>query len=63
MKYAREWIEEIQDVSALVADQRRSALEGDGEELVTPKERVCPVADASAAHLLGLEHGRAATTG
>lgn len=63
MKYAREWIVEIQDVSGLVAEQRRHALEGDVEELVTPKERAYPVADATTAHVLGLAPGRATAGG
>jgi Domain of unknown function (DUF4291) len=40
-RYAREWIIEIEDISALVAEQREHA-HGDYTKLVVPQERVYP---------------------
>lgn len=52
--YAREWIVEIEDISAFVAEQRRVWFEGDREALVTPREEVYPVADPAVAAKLGI---------
>jgi hypothetical protein len=53
--YAGEWIVEIEDISAFVAEQRRVWFEGDREALVTPREEVYPVADPAVAAKLGLD--------
>jgi len=39
-KYAREWIIEIEDISAFVAEQRQRVLAQDFEALLTPSEQV-----------------------
>ncbi|HVT79479.1 MAG TPA: DUF4291 family protein, partial [Phycisphaerae bacterium] len=50
-KYGRDWILEIQDVSALVREQRVNAA-GDFEKLAVPREEVyVPVDPAVAIHL------------
>ena len=51
-KYAREWIVDIEDVSAFVAERR--ARLGDLSALQTPSERVYPVPDEAVATHLGL---------
>ena len=43
--YAREWIIEIEDISAFVAEQREHA-HGNYAELVVPQERVYPYPQA-----------------
>ncbi|MFY0538430.1 DUF4291 domain-containing protein [Nannocystis pusilla] len=53
--YASEWIVEIEDISAFVAEQRRVWFEGDREALVTPREEVYPVADPAVAAKLGID--------
>ncbi|MCY0995389.1 DUF4291 domain-containing protein [Nannocystis sp. ILAH1] len=53
--YAGEWIVEIDDISAFVAEQRRVWFEGDREALVTPREEVYPVADPAVAAKLGID--------
>lgn len=40
-RYAREWIVEIEDISAFVAEQREHAR-GDYADLIVPSERVYP---------------------
>lgn len=52
--YAGEWIVDIEDISAFVAEQRRAWFEGPREALVTPREAVYPVADPAVAARLGL---------
>lgn len=52
--YAGEWIVEIEDISAFVAEQRRVWFEGDREALVTPREEVYPVDDSAVAARLGI---------
>jgi hypothetical protein len=47
--YARDWIVDIQDISAFVAEQERVAGESGDTEFVTPRERVYPVADPTVA--------------
>ncbi len=56
--YARDWIVEIEDVSAFVAEQRRHVFARELDRLHTPRERVYPVGDAATAALLQLDHGR-----
>jgi hypothetical protein len=51
-RYAREWILDIEDISDFVAAQR--AIVRDRDALVTPVERVYPVADPDVAARLGL---------
>ncbi len=53
-----EWIIAIEDVSDFVAEQRGHVVSGAIDRLRTPKERVCPVHEASTADLLQLDHGR-----
>ncbi|WP_434422223.1 DUF4291 domain-containing protein [Nannocystis pusilla] len=52
--YAREWIVEIEDISAFVAEQRRVWFEGDREALATPREEAYPVDDPAVAAKLGI---------
>ena len=54
-RYAREWIVEIQDVSAFVAEQREHAREAGWSALVTPREDVYPISDAGTAARLGID--------
>jgi hypothetical protein len=53
-RYGREWIVAVEDISALVAEQRAHARAGGLDELVTPSEDVYPVADAAVAAHLGV---------
>lgn len=50
-RYAHEWILGIEDISAFVREQHQHVLAGNLAALVTPRERVYPVADAAAARL------------
>ena len=52
--YAKDWIIEIEDISAFVAEQRENVLAHNDEALLTPKERVYPVADVHSAQRLQL---------
>jgi hypothetical protein len=52
--YAREWIVDIQDISAFVAEQERAAGESADTEFVTPREEVYPVTDPAVAARLGV---------
>lgn len=49
--FVGEWTIEVEDISAFVAPQR----ERRGDALVTPRERVYPVADAEVAKRLGID--------
>jgi hypothetical protein len=53
-RYAREWIVNIEDVSAFVAGQRPHARPGAWGRLVVPREEVYPVGDDAVARRLGL---------
>ena len=53
-KYAREWILEIQDISAFATEQREQATAGDYDRLLTPKETIYPVTDKEISTRLGL---------
>lgn len=52
--YAHEWIVEISDISAFVAEQRAHA-HPPYTSLVTPREEVYPVADVEVARRLGVD--------
>lgn len=54
MKYAREWILEIEDISEFVRQQYLFVRNSDLSCLVTPGERVYPVSDTEVAWRLGL---------
>lgn len=53
-RYAAEWLVDVQDISAFVADQRAHAIAGAYSSLVTPRELVYPVGDPEAGRRLGL---------
>jgi Domain of unknown function (DUF4291) len=53
-RYGREWIVAIEDVSHFVEEQRAHARAGGLDELVTPTEKVYPVADTAVAARLGV---------
>jgi hypothetical protein len=53
-RYGREWVVAVEDLSALVAEQRAHARASDLDELVTPGEEVYHVADAAVAPRLGV---------
>jgi uncharacterized protein (TIGR02996 family) len=53
-RYSREWIVEIEDVSAFVAEQRSHAESRHYTQLLTPREDVYPVADPRVAAKLGI---------
>jgi hypothetical protein len=53
-RYAREWIVSIEDVSAFVEEQRQKLASGGRADLVTPREDVYPVSDATVAGKLGI---------
>ena len=53
-RYAREWIVSIEGVSAFVEAQRQKLASGDRTDLVTPREDVYPVLDATVAGKLGI---------
>ena len=52
--YSKEWIIEITDISAFVAQQRQYALSQDYDQLVLPKEEIYPVDNSETAQRLGL---------
>ena len=56
--YVEEWIVEIEDVCAFVAEQRRLLDVRRDDELLTPRERVYPVTDPEVAARLGMEMDR-----
>jgi hypothetical protein len=53
-KYAREWILDVQDISAYVAEQREYAMSDTYNQLLTPRKDVYPVNDAVVAARLEL---------
>lgn len=55
-RYAREWILDIQDISAYVVAQRTYAVSRDDERLMTPAEQVYPVTDQAVAQRLQLSN-------
>jgi hypothetical protein len=52
-RYAKEWLFDIEDISAFVAEQRAAAAVP-YDRLVTPREDVYPIADAAVAARLGV---------
>ncbi|HKZ71016.1 MAG TPA: DUF4291 domain-containing protein [Anaerolineales bacterium] len=56
-RYAKEWAVHIEDVSGFVHEQYEHVTKHEYEELVTPHERVYPVADARVAARLGISEG------
>ena len=54
-RYAREWITDIEDVSEFVREQAARVAPRDWRRLLTPRERVYPVADAAVAARPGLD--------
>lgn len=56
-RYAREWILDIEDISAFVAAQRVHVEARAYEKLLTPREEVYPVSDAEVARKLGIAEG------
>lgn len=52
--YAREWIVGIEDISDFVREQHEIVRSGDYTKLVTPREEVYPINDASVAGRLGI---------
>jgi hypothetical protein len=53
-RYGREWIVDVEDVSAFVALQRENRQRNTLTQLLTPREEVYPVADAAVARKLGI---------
>jgi hypothetical protein len=53
-RHAREWLLGIEDISEFAREQRQHVLAGNYAALVTPQERVYPVADAAVAVRLGI---------
>ena len=53
--FATEWVTEIQDISAFVAEQRNHRDDVEGAPLLTPCERVFPISDSVAAKRLQLD--------
>jgi hypothetical protein len=54
MRYGREWIVGIEDISNFVAEQRAHVLRGDYDQLQTPREDVYTVDDVVVAQKVGL---------
>jgi hypothetical protein len=54
-RYAREWIIGIEDISSMVAEQRRYSRPASHDQLVIPREDVYPVEDRTLARRLGLD--------
>ena len=54
-RYAREWIVQIEDISAFVAEQRVHAQPACYDRLLIPREEVYPVEDAAVTARLGIE--------
>jgi hypothetical protein len=54
-RYAGEWLLRIEDISPLVAQQRKIVRAGDLNALLTPREAVYSIADAEVARRLGID--------
>jgi len=52
--YARQWILELEDISAFVHEQYEHVQSQNYDQLVTPRERVYPVTDGSVAKRIGV---------
>jgi len=57
-KYAQAWIVRIDDISALVREQRANASSSRYTHLLLPKERVYPVRDEQLAQRLGISSAK-----
>lgn len=55
VRYAREWIIEIEDISAFVHQQYQHVLAHDYQQLLTPCEQVYPITDPGVATRLGID--------
>ena len=54
LKYSREWILDIEDITSFVAKQRGYALSGDYENLLNPKENVYILKEDNISAKLGI---------
>src|SRR5689334_13880857 len=54
-RYASEWLLRIEDISPLVAHQHEVVRSGNLDQLLTPRESVYTIADASLARRLGID--------
>jgi hypothetical protein len=54
-RYAREWIIEIEDISDFVHEQYQYVQTHDYSQLITPRERIYPIADPTVAGHLGTD--------
>ncbi len=54
-RYAGEWLQHIEDISPLVAQQREIVRLGTLDELLTPREMIYPVTDTALARQLGID--------
>jgi uncharacterized protein DUF4291 len=54
-RYAREWLVQVRDVSAFVAEHHAHAQPGAYDRLVVPREEVYPVPDRAIARRLGID--------
>lgn len=57
-KYSRDWIVDIEDISAFVREQYEFVKAGDLEKLTTPREPVYPVIDKNIVKKFGLSLAR-----
>ena len=53
-RYADEWLVEVEDISAFVAEQRATIDARGYAHLLTPREAIYPVGDAAVARRLDL---------
>lgn len=54
VRYGREWIVDIEDISDFVAEQREHVSAGDYGKLLTPQEHVYPIDDPQVGRKLGI---------
>lgn len=54
IKYSREWIIDIEDISEFVAEQRQQLVSGNYEALITPEEYAYEISDLETAKKLQL---------
>ncbi len=54
-RYASEWLLDVQDISAFVAEQRAVAQAKDYARLVIPREEAYPIAASRTAQRLGMD--------
>ncbi len=55
LKYSREWVVEITDVSEFVREQQENSVHLRYDKLLMPRERVYPVSDIATIQKLGLD--------